>query len=99
MKENVGSADRAARSILGPTLMLLGYLRWGGSSGRLKGLGAMLAGALVVESAVTRVCPVNAWLGIDTRTNEEKRQDLAELLDERRVTWTGGETAAPPSVH
>jgi hypothetical protein len=27
----------------------------------------MIGGALVIESAITRVCPLNALLGIDTR--------------------------------
>jgi len=67
MKENVGSADRMVRSLVGPGLMALGYSRLGGRQGRMAGIAAMVAGALVVESAITRVCPLNAALGIDTR--------------------------------
>jgi hypothetical protein len=67
MKENVGTADRTLRSLVGPALLVLGYSRLGGRHGRTAGLGAMIAGALVIESAVTRVCPLNAMLGIDTR--------------------------------
>lgn len=66
MRENVGGWDRAARWIAGPALLALGYARWGGSRGGLGGLAAMLAGALVTETAVTRVCPLNEVLGVDT---------------------------------
>jgi hypothetical protein len=67
MKENVGTEDRVMRSLLGPALVVAGYTRLGGSRGRLAGLAAMVGGALIVESAITRVCPLNALLGIDTR--------------------------------
>lgn len=67
MKENVGTADRIVRSVAGPALIAAGYARLGGRHGQPAGLAAMMAGALVVESAVTRVCPLNAALGIDTR--------------------------------
>jgi uncharacterized membrane protein len=67
MKENVGSTDRALRSIAGPALVLAGITRLGALQGRVTGLIALLAGALVIDSAITRVCPVNSVLGIDTR--------------------------------
>lgn len=66
MRENVGGWDRAARGVAGPALLALGYTRWGGSRGELGGLAAMLAGALVAETAITRVCPLNELLGVDT---------------------------------
>ena len=67
MQENVGSRDRIMRSIVGPLLMGIGLTRLGGREGRSLGLTAIVAGALVIESAVTRVCPLNHALGIDTR--------------------------------
>jgi uncharacterized membrane protein len=67
MKENVGTTDRVVRSVLGPALLVLGYRRLGARRGRLAGLATMIAGTLVIESAVTRVCPLHAALGIDTR--------------------------------
>jgi hypothetical protein len=67
MKENVGTIDRVARSVIGPGLIALGYTRWGGNQGRLAGLVAIVSGAVLVESAITRVCPLNALFGIDTR--------------------------------
>ena len=66
MRENVGGADRVTRAAAGPALLALGYGRWGGASGSLSGLLAMLAGALITETAITRVCPLNEALGIDT---------------------------------
>jgi hypothetical protein len=66
MKQNVGPEDQALRAAVGPTLMWLGYSRLGGRQGHAAGLAMMIAGALVIESAITRVCPLNALLGIDT---------------------------------
>ena len=66
MRENVGGADRALRAVAGPALLALGYARLGGGSGRLPGLLAMLGGALITETAITRVCPLNEAMGIDT---------------------------------
>ncbi|HVL55903.1 MAG TPA: DUF2892 domain-containing protein [Burkholderiaceae bacterium] len=71
MKENVGTADRALRFVVGPALMLAGYQAFGGRSGHAGGLAAIVAGALVIESAITRVCPLNAALGIDTRERDD----------------------------
>jgi hypothetical protein len=67
VKENVGTTDRLLRAALGPALMLAGYTRLGGRHGDPAGLAAIVAGVLVVESAITKVCPVNALAGIDTR--------------------------------
>ena len=68
MRENVGRTDRLIRVVVGSALAF----------GGLRGLGAqtlgpaalLAAGALVLESALTRVCPVNHLLGIDTRRDE-----------------------------
>lgn len=80
MKENVGRADQAMRTVLGPALISLGYLRWGGDEGRLAGLAAIVAGTMVVESAITRVCPLNRVLGIDTRSEKQKERDFRAAL-------------------
>ena len=66
MRENVGGADRVARAVAGPALMALGFGRWGGNSGSALGLLAMLSGALIAETAITRVCPLNEALGVDS---------------------------------
>jgi hypothetical protein len=75
MKENVGRIDRIARAVLGPALFTLGYTRLGGHAGRPAGLAAMLTGFAIVDSAITRVCPLNVLLGIDTRTRRERERD------------------------
>jgi hypothetical protein len=67
MKENVGTADQILRLIAGPALMAVGLTLLGGRAGRLRGLAAIVAGTLTLESGITRVCPVNSALGIDTR--------------------------------
>jgi len=67
MQENVGNADRSVRFILGPSLMGLGLTALGARQGRSAGLASIVTGALILESAITRVCPVNFLLGIDTR--------------------------------
>ena len=67
MTENVGGWDRILRSVVGPGMLALGYVWLRGREGRLPGLAAMIGGALITESAVTRVCPVNRLLHLDTR--------------------------------
>lgn len=82
MKENVGKLDRIVRSVMGPSLVVLGYSRLGGSKGHPVGLLSMIAGAGVIESAITRVCPLSRALGIDTRSEAQAFDDTAEALDE-----------------
>ena len=72
MKENVGKKDRIIRSLVGPSLMIAGYTSLKGCKGKVSGLATMIFGALIIESAITRVCPLNAAFGFDTR---EKRPD------------------------
>lgn len=80
MKENVGTIDRALRGIMGPSLIFLGYTRWGGHNGHPPGLLAMMAGTAIMESAVTRVCPLSHALGVDTREPALVKKDReAEL--------------------
>jgi hypothetical protein len=86
MRENVGRVDQVARWIAGPALMSLGYRRLGGRRGRKAGLAAMVGGALLVESATTRVCPLNALMGIDSRSEVERARDRrAALADDARI--------------
>lgn len=79
MHENVGTLDRTARLVAGPLLMGLGATKLGGRHGRTRGLLALVAGALVLESAVTRVCPINRLLGIDTRRKMSGR--MSRMFD------------------
>lgn len=68
MTPNVGGIDRIGRAVLGPALMLIGIGPAGARRGRWVGLAALVAGALMTETVITQVCPVNKALGIDTRT-------------------------------
>jgi hypothetical protein len=76
MKENVGRIDRMARSVVGPGLILVGYTRLGGKQGRAPGLLCMMAGMAVTESAITRVCPLSSWMGVDSRSSDEVMRDV-----------------------
>lgn len=67
MQENVGGVDRALRSVAGPALVVLGLTRLGAREGRALGLLTLVLGALTTETVITRVCPLNAVLGLDTR--------------------------------
>jgi hypothetical protein len=67
MQENVGGADRTVRAVGGPLLVLAALGPLGARRGSWLGLGTLVTGVLVTESAVTRVCPVNRALGVDTR--------------------------------
>jgi|SRR4051812_4807725 uncharacterized membrane protein len=71
MLENVGKTDRWLRAAVGSSLVLagLGGARRGGLASAL----ALGAGVMLLETAITRVCPVNHWLGIDTRFQNERR--------------------------
>jgi uncharacterized membrane protein len=65
MNENIGRMDRWLRVALGGGLVLAGLRGLGRSS---LACGVLLtSGALLLETALTRVCPVNAALGLDTR--------------------------------
>jgi hypothetical protein len=68
MRENVGNTERLFRIGIGASLAAVGLSRV-----KNGGLGPALlfaSGALVLESGLTRVCPVNALLGIDSREDQ-----------------------------
>lgn len=85
MKENVGRIDRIARAIVAPGLVALGYTRLRGCRGNLPGIAVMMAGAMLFETAITRVCPLNALFGVDTRTKRERARDLQEQLQASNI--------------
>jgi hypothetical protein len=74
MKENVGRRDQIVRSMVGPALLAIGY----GLLNRNRGAGAtaLVWGAMVTETAITRVCPINALLGIDTSRWDAERESV-----------------------
>ncbi|MGB7785093.1 MAG: DUF2892 domain-containing protein [Salinimicrobium sp.] len=79
MKENVGKKDQLIRSLVGPALLVGGYFLLKGKKGHLSGLSSMIVGALISESAITRVCPVIEFFGIDTR--EKKKSPIKKIKD------------------
>lgn len=75
MKENVGGIDRKIRFVIGPTLMGIGIAQLRDRRrGSLGGILSLLAGEALLNSAVTRVCPANALLGIDTSEHGHERR-------------------------
>jgi hypothetical protein len=66
MRENVGGAERALRATIGPALVAWGWLVLAPARHKSGPVVLMLTGALVTETAVTKVCPVSAVFGIDT---------------------------------
>ncbi|MFD2518965.1 YgaP family membrane protein [Salinimicrobium flavum] len=80
MKENVGKQDQLIRSIVGPALIGIGYLALGGNKGKIEGLASIVVGTLLAESAITKVCPVNYFFGIDTRKQKSPVRKIKEAL-------------------
>jgi hypothetical protein len=77
MQENVGGGDRWTRVVIGSGLASAGLYFIGK---RPLAPALLLSGAaLVLESAWTRVCPVNTLLGVDTRSQRE-----IEITESRR---------------
>ena len=66
MRENVGGRERALRAAIGPALVLWGWTVLGPAQRKSGPVALMITGALVAETAVTKVCPVSAAFGIDT---------------------------------
>jgi uncharacterized membrane protein len=79
MRENVGRVDRLIRAVVGPALTALGIAQL--DDRRLLGVAGVILGAMVAESAITRVCPLHAALGIDTRTQIERLRDSRVNLE------------------
>ncbi|WP_324721298.1 YgaP family membrane protein [Salinimicrobium sp. HB62] len=79
MKENVGKQDQLIRSIAGPALMGVGYFTLGGNKGKLVGIASIVVGTLIAESAITRVCPVNEFFGVDTR--KKKKSPIKKIKE------------------
>jgi len=79
MQENVGNTDRLLRIGIGASLATIGLLRL--KSGHVGPALFLAAGALLLESAITRVCPVNSLLGLDTRALGEGSTGTPALSD------------------
>jgi len=80
MKENVGTMDQTLRGIFGPLLVLTSYSRLkAGKGGLLSGLG-MILGTALTETAITRVCPLNKLMRVDSRSPLEAARDREQCL-------------------
>lgn len=85
MQKNVGGFDRRARFVLGPVLAIVGIAALAGAITLAAGtLGVALAaialvvGAILTVTAVTRTCPMNSLLGVDTYRGEAEPDPTAE---------------------
>jgi hypothetical protein len=83
MQENVGNVERWGRAALGSALLagsISAILRKRPTAAAA--LGA--TGAVLLETAITRVCPVNAMLGIGARARASLQQERARALGTHR---------------
>ena len=71
MRENVGSIDAFARTVVGGALAYVAVRELGPR--KLRSAALLALGALLVESAITRVCPLHHLLGLDTRNWRPRR--------------------------
>ena len=81
MRENVGRIDRIVRTVIGARLVAGGL--WAGLRGHRTAVFEVALGGFLLESALTRVCPVSTLLGIDTRSTEERIRDFRGDVNEQ----------------
>ena len=74
MQVNIGRIDQIVRGVVGTAITGLGIAQLPRGN---RGLGAIAIaiGAMIMQSAVTRVSPGYAILGIDTRSSDERLRD------------------------
>ena len=77
MEKNVGGFDRTARFVVGPILIVVGLAAFGGlftlaagTLGLVLATVALLVGLVLATTAVTRKCPLNRALGLNTYRKE-----------------------------
>ena len=98
MKENLGRIDRIARAFIGPGLIAVGLGPLRGGRGCWQGLLAMGFGALITQTVVTGVCPLNALLRLDTRSAlERERADREAIAKIRERDVNAAFATAPPA--
>jgi hypothetical protein len=96
MQENIGNLERWLRVAAGGALVL-GGARALGARGALAPALVLASGALVLETALTRVCPLNALLGVDTRrlgTSSEEPAEFTQPAGRAGGTGDAAERAA-----
>lgn len=87
MKENVGKKDQLIRSFIGPGLMVFGYYLLKDKKGDLPGLTSVVLGSLIAQSAVTKVCPVNYFFGLDTRRKQSPISKIKKGFNQKSLFW------------
>ena len=101
MDVNVGQIDQVIRGIVGPSLVAAALVRLGARQGQPMGLLALAGGALMIESAITRVCPLNAALGINTArpsSEDDRRATAGDGRSEVRTRCDQSKRANPVNV-
>ena len=81
MRENVGRIDRIVPTLIGARLRAGGH--WGGLKGHRTAVFGVALGGFLLESALTRVCPVSTLFGVDTRSTEERIRDFRGDVNEQ----------------
>ena len=81
MRENVGQLDRIVRTLVGASFLLHGLA--GVVRGRRSAAFGVAVGGFLLESALTRVCPLSTLFGIDTRSTEERIRDFRGDVNEQ----------------
>lgn len=67
---NVGSFDRILRIILGAALLALPFV-WGGIAPQaVAGIAAIVAGLVLIVTAIVKFCPIYGVLGLRTRPRD-----------------------------
>lgn len=68
MRDNIGASDRALRLAAGGLLAITGLAVFGGllNLGALTGGLALMFGAVLVGTGLTRLCPLYKIIGVDT---------------------------------
>ncbi len=89
MRENVGRMDARIRIAAGGALAVAGIVAL--ARRKLVGAPLLASGALLLDTAITHVCPVNAMLGLDTRSEAERAAE-----EERAAMSVGGDAAVGP---
>jgi uncharacterized membrane protein len=86
VKENVGRTERIVRIVVGASVAAASLTQI--RRHPILALVGAVAGALVTETGVTRVCPLNTAFGIDTRSTAERMQDFRTEINEEsdRIT-------------
>jgi len=83
MQENVGNVERWGRAALG-SVLIAGSIRAIMRKRPTAAAALGATGAVLLETAITRVCALNALLGIGTRVGASGQQERTRSLGSHR---------------